>query len=249
MKGNEEIRVRFGGIDTPERNQRHGREATEAHRNLVEGKSVRVELTGKRSGSRMIGELFVPGTNGQPDVDVSLELVRGGHAWWFWQFANENMARAGVLAAAEVEAKINRRGLFAADDPIYPRVFRRGARVPNEMVEDPADPTLDSEVCIVRLVPNPTGADADNEVIVMGNKTSLTVSIDGWLVRDDDGGQFQLSGQLDAGQEKTFVISNPDSLALGNNGDEVRLLDADGNVVQRFTYGNASAGEVITPGR
>ena len=161
----EEIRIRFGGIDTPETNQRHGREATQALKRLVLDKDVRVEVTGKRSGARMIGEIFVPASGATPEVDVSLELVKAGHAWFFWQFANENLSRAKILAEAELEAKFNRRGLFAARDPIYPRIFRSGGRILNEVIS-PEPEIIDNEVRILELVPNPSGQDEGEEKFV-----------------------------------------------------------------------------------
>ena len=240
----EEIRVRFGGIDTPETNQRHGREATNALERMVQGKNVRVELTGKRSGARMIGEIFVPSSENTPEVDVSLELVKAGHGWLFWQFANENLTRAKLLAEAEIEAKFNRRGLFAAEDPIYPRVFRHGGRVPNEVIR-PEPEIVDNEVRILELIPNPSGRDAGKEQFIIGNGTSLTVSIEGWTLRDDDGGRFVLKGQLDPNSSRTIVITDS-SLILNNDGDNLTLDDADGATVQTISYGSVGPGEVVS---
>ena len=240
----EEIRIRFGGIDTPETNQRYGREATKALERLVLAKDVRVEVTGKRSGARMIGEIFVPESGSMPEVDVSLELVKAGHAWLFWQFANENLSRAKLLAEAEIEAKFNRRGLFAARDPIYPRVFRSGGRVPNEVIR-PEPEIVDNEVRIIELVPNPSGQDAGEERFIIGNGTSLKVLIEGWTLQDDDGGGFVLEGELEPNSSRTFVISDS-SLTLNNDGDNLILQDADGITVQNISYGSVESGEIVT---
>jgi hypothetical protein len=192
----------------------------------------------------MIGEIFVPASGGTPEVDVSLELVKAGHAWFFWQFANENLPRAEILAEAEIEAKFNRRGVFAAEDPIYPRVFRRGGRVPNEVIR-PEPEIVDNEVRILELVPNPSGLDAGKEKFVIGNGTSLTVSIEGWTIQDDDGGSFVLEGELEPDSSRTFVI-NDSSLRLSNDGDNLILQDADGAIVQTISYGSVGSGEVVT---
>ncbi|MGK7896615.1 MAG: thermonuclease family protein [Xenococcus sp. (in: cyanobacteria)] len=239
----EEIRIRFGGIDTPETNQRHGREATKALERLVLDQDVRVEVTGKRSGARMIGEIFVPASGDRPEVDVSLELVKAGHAWFFWQFANENLSRAKILAEAEIEAKFNRRGLFAERDPIYPRIFRSGGRIPNEVIR-PEPEIVDNEVRILELVPNPSGQDAGEEKFIIGNGTSLTVSIEEWTLQDDDGGRFVLKGELEPNSSRTFVIINS-NLVLNNNGDNLTLQDADGTIVQTISYGSVEPGEIV----
>ena len=239
----EEIRIRFGGIDTPETNQRHGREATQALKRLVLDKDVRVEVTGKRSGARMIGEIFVPASGATPEVDVSLELVKAGHAWFFWQFANENLSRAKILAEAELKAKFNRRGLFAARDPIYPRIFRSGGRILNEVIS-PEPEIIDNEVRILELVPNPSGQDEGEEKFVIGNGTSLTVSIEAWELQDDGGGRFALKGELAPKSSRTFVIINS-ALRLNNDGDNLILQDADGGTVQTISYGSVAPGEVV----
>lgn len=243
----DEVKVRFGGIDTPEIAQRHGVAARDFLSNLIKDKSVRVELTGKRSFSRMIGEVFIEQSNG--DVDVSLELVKSGHAWWFWQFADESTPqRAKKLATAEIEAKLNKRGLFAAGDPIYPRVFRRGGRTPNERLDqdsDVGDNDLSNEVIITSLIPNPTGPDTGNEKVTIKNGTSTTVSLVGWSLSDDDGGSFTLSGNLDAGASKTVTLTS--TLKLGNSGDRVSLIDVDGHVVQVVSYDSVESGEEVKP--
>ncbi|GEM_PF-4374029 len=240
----EEIRVRFGGIDTPESKQRHGATATRALEKMVLNKTVRVEVTGKRSGARMIGEIFVPASDGVPEIDVSLELVKQGHAWFFWQFANENLPRATVLAQAEIEAKFDRRGLFAEDDPIYPRVYRRGGRTPNEVANAEAE-IIDNEVRVIQILPNPQGQDAGNEYFVIGNGTSLTVSLENWSLQDDDRGHFVLHGQLAPDSKQKFTIPSTSSLKLGNTGDNLTLHDADGAVVQTIPYEQVNAGEVV----
>ena len=241
--GEEEIRIRFGGIDTPERSQRYGAEATDALASLVEGKTVRVELTDNSSGSRRIGAIFVPATETEPEIDVSLELVRGGHAWWFWQFAADNPDRARLLATAETEAKIARRGIFAIDDPIYPRIFRRGARVPNEFLPE----ILADRVAMIALVPNPIGRDDGEESIAIGNGTSSLVSLENWSVRDANDGFLPLSGEVGPQRRRVFTIGDPNVLRLANNGDAIFLHDANGDRVQTLTYDSADPGEVILP--
>ena len=78
------ISIRFGEIDAPERNQGGGQKSKAFLAKLVQGKEVRVVLTGKQSYDRQIGSIHLG------DIDASLEMVRQGHAWWFWQFAHES---------------------------------------------------------------------------------------------------------------------------------------------------------------
>ncbi|MBI2836480.1 MAG: thermonuclease family protein [Chloroflexi bacterium] len=70
------IRVRYIGIDTPERDEVFYREATEANRRLVEGKNVRLEkdVSDKDRYGRLLRYVWVG------DRMVNVELVRLGMA-------------------------------------------------------------------------------------------------------------------------------------------------------------------------
>ncbi len=112
-------RLRFQSIDAPESDQPFGEEATQ----FVEAKAMNREATVTASGrdqyQRLIAKIEVQGE------DLSTELLKAGLAWWFYHYSDEL-----DLAAIEAESKANRRGLFASDTPIYPRIWRRGARIP-----------------------------------------------------------------------------------------------------------------------
>ncbi len=101
--------VRYIGMNTPEMNplQPFAKEATEANRKLVEGKTVRLEKDVSETDryGRLLRYVWVDNTM------VNLELVRQGLAE-ATAYPPDTRYQA-VLDAGEVEAKIARRGMWA----------------------------------------------------------------------------------------------------------------------------------------
>ena len=97
------IRVRLHGVDTPERGQRWGKEATAALTALVQGKKVAVEPFEQDRYDRMIGIVY------RDDMNVNLELVKRGHAWAYRQYMRK---QDSVLCINEAAARTAKRGLW-----------------------------------------------------------------------------------------------------------------------------------------
>ena len=110
------IRIRFDGIDAPEKGQPFATKAKNALGDTVAGKDVRVEIKGEDRYQRKIGVVLIEGTN------VNVKLVRDGWAWHFVQYAKDNRE----LAAAEQEARNAKRGLWAdSKPPVAPWDWRK----------------------------------------------------------------------------------------------------------------------------
>jgi endonuclease YncB( thermonuclease family) len=89
------IRVRLNGIDTPERGQPWGREATQALSALVMGKQVELEPFTQDRYERLVANVFVG------SVNVNDRLVSDGHAWAYRKYLTpENIDLCGAEAAA-----------------------------------------------------------------------------------------------------------------------------------------------------
>ena len=71
----DKTRVRLHGIDTPERDQPYGKQATRALDALIETKVFVAEKDTDRYG-RLVGVLYTP-----EGLNVNLAMVCGGHAW------------------------------------------------------------------------------------------------------------------------------------------------------------------------
>lgn len=245
------LKVRFVLSDAPEIGQPGGNESRDFVADLCLDKEVTVKTEGTDAFGRTLGEIIVDGVN------VNKRTIEEGHAWWFYNFDNSDAVEKelGNLLAGAMAAK---KGLFAAEAPIYPRAWRRGARLSGSgggsggsggggssgggggggTTSGPS-----SSLFIMAMLPNPRGDDADNETIILANSSDVEASIDGWKLQDDDNGVFTLSGTVPAGGTRTVRLNA--SLSLGNSGDKVELREPDGDVAQTLQYSSAGNGRFV----
>ena len=110
----ESVRVRLAEIDAPESDQPYGDEATAALVELIDGVTLKVVQTDTDHYGRAIGQLVYQ------DVWINGWLVGEGHAWVYPQYAD-----SPELFKWQDEAREARRGLWAADNPMEPWLWRR----------------------------------------------------------------------------------------------------------------------------
>ena len=108
-------KVRLHGIDTPERDQPYGKQATRNLDKLIGRTVFVVERDTDRYG-RLVGTLYTP-----EGVNVNLEMVCNGSAWWYSRYARNNRA----MASCQDKAKETGAGLWAATAPLPPWEWRR----------------------------------------------------------------------------------------------------------------------------
>ncbi|WP_321330515.1 thermonuclease family protein [uncultured Ilyobacter sp.] len=119
ISNNQKYKIRFYGIDTPEKSQEFGLEAKEFTYNKIFGKTVEVDAKDTDRYGRTVGVVHY--NNGR---DLNFELVKNGYAWWYEQYARNNQQ----LRMAQDYAKRNRLGLWSHPNPIAPWDYRRGQR-------------------------------------------------------------------------------------------------------------------------
>jgi hypothetical protein len=90
-------------------------------------------------------------------------------------------------------------------------------------------------VRIVSVVPDPAGDDPGHEEATLHNFTAAAVSLDDWHLVDRKEQQHILSGSIQPGEPQTIVFPEG-GLELDNDGDELRLIDAHGQVRHRVKY-------------
>jgi endonuclease YncB( thermonuclease family) len=111
---NTQHKIRFDGIDAPEKGQDYGTKATEALKLAIGGNPVRVITTGKDKYGREIGTVYVG------DKNLNSWLVKNGWAWHYTKYSTD-----AKLAELEKSARIARAGLWAdSKAPIAPWDFR-----------------------------------------------------------------------------------------------------------------------------
>lgn len=117
VSNNQKYKIRFYGIDTPEKSQEFGLEAKEFTYKRIFGKIVNVDVKDTDRYGRKVGVVHY--TNGK---DLNFELVKNGYAWWYEKYAKNNQQ----LKMAQDYAARNKLGLWVQSNPIAPWDYRRG---------------------------------------------------------------------------------------------------------------------------
>lgn len=120
--GNVQYVIRLAGIDAPEHNQAFGTRSKQNLSRLAFGKQAALECGKEESYGRLVCKVMVDGH------DVCLQQVKGGMAWHYKQFENEQTpGDRKAYADAEDAARAARIGLWADAHPTPPWDFRHGA--------------------------------------------------------------------------------------------------------------------------
>lgn len=120
---NQQHRIRIAGIDAPEKAQAFGASAKENLARLAFGKHADVRCSKRDRYGREVCNIYVGA------LDVGLEQVRSGQAWWYREYAREQSPEdRKIYEAAEAEARGARRGLWREAAPTAPWDWRRHAR-------------------------------------------------------------------------------------------------------------------------
>lgn len=113
-------KVRLGAIDAPERFQAFGNKSKKSLTALIAGKHVTVSYNKRDKYDRIVGKVYLQ------DMDVGLEQVKRGMAW-FYRFYQEELEPEDRAAYAQAEdlAQRDRLGLWVDTKPVPPWEFRR----------------------------------------------------------------------------------------------------------------------------
>jgi micrococcal nuclease len=110
-----ECKIRLAYIDAPEYQQPFGGDARAKLGSLLIGKLITVEVISTDNRGRKIARVIADG------IDVNLEMVASGSAWWYKQYA----PKATEIQAAELDACERKLGLWGDADPTEPWVWRK----------------------------------------------------------------------------------------------------------------------------
>jgi endonuclease YncB( thermonuclease family) len=108
-------KIRLNGIDCREKRQPFGQRAEQLASKLAFNKRVLVKDFGKDRYGRTIGDVLVA-----EDVILNHQLVGARLCWWYRKYAPTN----AVLEDLEMEARENKRGLWADAQPVAPWEWR-----------------------------------------------------------------------------------------------------------------------------
>ena len=216
-------RLRYLGINAPERGDPHAQEATLANRRLVEDKSVRLEFGGSRQGQhgRLLAYVFVD------DTLVNETLLRQGHAHLSPPIPRQYRER---LCQAQEEARTAEHGIWA----------RSAAWGAIRIAAVHADAEGDDR------------QNLNDEFIVIENQSQRPVDFNGWTVSDAANhrelfSHFTLAPKAKVTLRTGLGVPSEHELFWGsrtpiwnNKGDAIFIRDTRGNLVSSHAYGNAS---------
>jgi len=118
LKDGKPLRLRFAGIDTPEKGQPFGNNAKQALSDRIGGKFVRVVIQETDRYGRAIADIY------DEQGHVNLWLVQQGLAWHYTAYSDD----VG-LATAERDAKAGNRGLWSDRRAVAPWNWRKLSKV------------------------------------------------------------------------------------------------------------------------
>lgn len=109
-----QYKIRLNDIDAPEKSQAFGNKSKENLSNYIFGKYVTVEYKNIDRYQRILGTVYYQGE------DINIQQVKDGFAWVYKQYSNKI-----EYYKAELESKVNKRGLWIDNNPIEPWNYRK----------------------------------------------------------------------------------------------------------------------------
>lgn len=126
VRGNEELKIRFCGIDAPEKKMPLGVESRDHLRSLVDignGELLLVPVEQDRYG-RTVAEVYVKDSRSTA-INLNVQMVRDGYAWHYEKYSNTCPIR-GEFAIAQEMAQKEGLGIWKGN-PQPPWEFRQKA--------------------------------------------------------------------------------------------------------------------------
>lgn len=113
-------KIRFYGIDTPEKGQAFGNAARSYTSSLTAGKNAEIIAYDTDRYGRTVGIVMVNGVN------VNQSLIEGGFAWQYRAYCKESFCDDWI--GLEQEARSSKLGLWADPNPTAPWEWRKAKR-------------------------------------------------------------------------------------------------------------------------
>lgn len=121
-----QYKVRFNGIDAPELKQDFGNKSRQNLAGMVFGKTVTINCPKVDKYGRNVCTVFLEKT------DINLEQVKGGFAWHYKKYQDEQTPEDRKnYSEAEINARNQKLGLWLQPNAIEPSAWRRGEGNPN----------------------------------------------------------------------------------------------------------------------
>ena len=127
VRGDEELKIRFCGIDAPEKKQKLGIASRDHLRSLVDignGEVLLVPIEKDRYG-RTVAEVYVKDSRSTA-INLNVQMIRDGYAWHYERYSGNCPIRNEFAVAQELAQK-DSLGIWQGN-PQPPWEFRRKAK-------------------------------------------------------------------------------------------------------------------------
>ena len=112
-KDMQQHRIRFYGIDAPEKSQSFGKRSQENLANMIAGKMVNVDVQAEDRYGRSVGIVYLD------DVDINKRQVADGYAWAYMQYGGE------IYKNDELKAREKKLGMWTDPNIEMPSEYRK----------------------------------------------------------------------------------------------------------------------------
>ena len=112
-KDMQQHRIRFYGIDAPEKSQSFGKRSQENLANMIAGKMVNVDVQAEDRYGRSVGIVYLD------DVDINKRQVADGYAWAYMQYGGE------IYKNDELKAREKKLGMWIDPNIEQPSEYRK----------------------------------------------------------------------------------------------------------------------------
>jgi len=132
---------------------------------------------------------------------------------------------------------------IATNDTPMPTATNTSTAATNQSIDLYANIT---NIFINEVLASPTGPDADGEWIEFYNANNFEVDLSDWKIRDTIGAvkAYEFPNKTTILANGFLVLTRPQSkITLQNSGDELELLNPQGNIVNNVAFGAASQGQ------
>lgn len=112
-KDMQQHRIRFYGIDAPEKSQSFGKRSQENLASMIAGKMVNVDVQAEDRYGRSVGIVYLD------DVDINKRQVADGYAWAYMQYGGE------IYKNDELRAREKKLGMWVDPNIEQPSEYRK----------------------------------------------------------------------------------------------------------------------------
>jgi endonuclease YncB( thermonuclease family) len=226
-------RLRYIGIDTPEDSAPFANEATDFNRKLVEGQQVTLEKDVSETDryGRLLRYVYLA-----DGTLVNAELVRLGFARAVAYPPDTRYQR--LLLQKEQEAQAAGLGIWGAP-----------TATPSPVPAAPGAAVIIDPACSQFNAPGDDNSNKNEEYLCLSNPSDQPADLSGWSVHDTYGWTYVLpaftlapkasvrlrSGCGPDGAEDLYWCRS-DTAIWNNGGDCASLLDATGQLIQKYCY-------------